>query len=363
MGKNIDDEDKVLKKLLGGQSALDHYNARMKEIWDKVGLDKKGIHVNVAKIEVEEKVDQCIEEALSKGNGTSRIEFTSKDKELCSDFVLNIKKSDEKFNIGIEQVVEPYEDDGKPLSEEEVREFMRYLGIAEEKYRIDEAIKYWSKWIKSLKAEGKYGGKVSVGKLKELKEDGYTKIKARGLKEIEVLDRVFGSRDATSEEINCISKREVVQKLHKLLDQDKINEAEEYIKKEIEEVRQEKERCRKAYEGRSLSQIYMLALSSSDCEKIDETDSILGVKGREEVFNLLYDRKLDEALDYIRERVKEDKVVKDVEEKIKKINRIDKSFWEGLLYFVGAGVFAGVSLYLIYQMCRFIYGIIKAIVA
>lgn len=455
MGKNIDEEDKVLKKLLGGQSALDQYYVRMKEIWDKVVLDKKGIHVNVARIEKEE-------------------------------------------------IVEPYEDDGKPLPEEEVREFMRYLGIADGKYNVGETIKYWSGWIKRLKAEGKYGGKVTVGKLKELKEDGYTKIKARGLKEIEVLNRVFGSRDATSEEIYCMSKRGFVQKLHKLLDQDKITEAEEYLREVIkgakgfeiieeicsdfvliiknfdgkykveventkdERIRQERGRrnfvastgiggasdmClfdfipdkeisdweerqeeadaknkirgkriteifNKVFKGRELtkleinridkgedagkvirlvdqgkldeagkylkekieeiskeneaklcmgeersrSHIYQLATSPWNKIKIEEIDNILGNEGRKELFKLLDEGKQDEGVNYVRERVKGDKDEKDAQSKVKGRVRIDFSVLEALLYFVGAGVFAGVCLYLVYQLCRAAYVISKAIV-
>lgn len=318
MGKKIDDGDRVLIKLLKGQSALDHYNARMKEIWDKVVLDKKGIEVKCAKVEVEDRGERS-------------------------------------------------EDDGKPLPEEEVRAFMRRLGIDDEKYRIDEAITEWSSWIKCLKSKGKYERISKEWMGETISEESFTKNKIRGLKTMEVLNRVFGDREVTSAEINRMSKGEVGRKLDQLVDRDKLSEAVEYLKDVIASKDYEENMRYDALKGQLGMVLAEKVRDLKEELKIDEAIEFLRLEHKiaNHVVELKKNGKLDEANEFlikaikgvkgetqIKVEVEEDTMPKDIEKKLKEITRTDIGFWEGLLYFVGAGLFVGMCVYIIYQICR-----------
>jgi hypothetical protein len=264
MGKkiDIDEKDKVLQTLLKGHSDLERYNEKMKEIWDKVILDKRRLEVKYAKVKVEERDEQSMSE-----------------------------------------------NDGELLPEEEVRDFMRFLGIAEEKYCLDETVIHWSSWIKKLKAEGKYDGTAQRKKAWAIKADEHAKNKIRSLKKNEILNRVFGGREITIKEINKMSKGWVALKLDELVDEDKISEAVEYLKGIIK----------------------------------DENE-------KEDKLRAHVDRKIEDTLGA------------HVDSKIKEIIQNNLYVFKAFLNFVGAGIFGALCLFLAYQISRVAYGVFKAIV-
>jgi hypothetical protein len=315
MEKKIDDGDKVLIKLLKGQSALDHYNARMKEIWDKVVLDKKGIEVKCAKVEVEDRGERS-------------------------------------------------EDDGKPLPEEEVRDFMRRLGIDDRKYRIECAITEWSSWIKWLKSKGKYE-RIAKGRMETISEGTFTKNRIRGLKMIEVYNQVFGDGPIAYGELNLRFNGEVGRKLDQLVDRDKITEAVEYLKDVIASKDYTEDMRYDALRGQLQMLIDEKVRDLTEEMKIDEAIEFrrLEKKIANHVVELKKNGKLGEANEFLIKaiegvrgetqlEVEEAKMPKDIEKKLKEITRTDIGFWEGLVYFIGAGLFVGMCVNIIYQICK-----------